>query len=80
MEAITLSSYNDFNKWSKEPWLKKAKSMNHIKNVFAKIIDMIYLHLPHLKNKLVIMSCLHHYQPEIWQIINMANYMGLIIR
>ncbi len=53
MEAITLSSYNDFNEWSKEPWLKRGKKYESYKErISQKIIDVIYLHLPHLKNKI----------------------------
>ena len=53
MEAITLSSFDDFDNWSRKSWRKRGDDYESYKEeISQKIIDVIYKHLPHLKDKI----------------------------
>jgi len=53
LEAIVPTKFNNFSKWSKDPWKGRGDEYEKYKENFSKrIIDQIYKHCPHLENKI----------------------------
>ena len=53
MEAITLSSFKEYDDWLNTPWKNRGESYEKYKEqISQKIINMVYEHLPHLKGQI----------------------------
>ena len=52
IEAITMASYNWFDKWKDLPWKRRGQEYEDYKeNISSRLLEIIYQHVPSIKGK-----------------------------